>query len=144
MSGSSCCDRAILLPFSVCQHVAVVSLEKGCAVAHRLVKDDLTGRELQAGLVACLTVGTDCGDARVASAQVVSADADAGETVNCPESRVRHFYTEIPAALVGDAAVNSARRVCGEFSRPTNKSHCVTELWIKQIIRNGIILFHGF
>jgi len=59
MYGSSCCDCAILLPFSLGQLIAITSLEKGRAVAHRFVSYDLTSRKLEARLVAALTMRAD-------------------------------------------------------------------------------------
>jgi hypothetical protein len=63
--------------------------------------------------------------------------------VNCPKSRVAHFYAEVSAPPIGDSTVNSSGRVSGEFSRPTNKSHRVTEPCVKQIVRNGVICIHS-
>ena len=79
---------------------------------------------------------------RIASAQVVSADADVGETLNRPERGVVHFYAEVFGPLVGKLAVNSPGSVGWKFARPADKPHSIAQLSVKQIIGNFVIWFH--
>jgi hypothetical protein len=79
----------------------IASLEKSRAVAHWFVNNKLARRQLDTRLIAGLSMGADRRRPRIASAQVVSADADVGETLNRPERGVVHFYADVFAPLVG-------------------------------------------